>query len=522
MKPAARWFSRAMAPSGLVVATLVAASLAAASLAACGTAVREEPMAPTTGDELAVAEAPPPRPRQEPPASGPSRDVQFPAIARAQTGSGLELNTVPFGDLPLVYLRLVIRSGGASDPADLPGLARMVANMMKEGTRTRTSAQLAEEIDHLGANLHVGADSENVYVMVSALSEHLDQAMGILADLTMNPRFEETELRRLKRRELDRLALASQQPRHLVRRTFYRELYGNHPYAHVDTTPEAIERISRGDLASWHRTHVVPNNSFLVAAGDVRPEQLQQAAERAFRGWRARAVPSVQYPPLPERSAREVVVVDRPESVQSMIYVGNLAIARNDAAYVPLTVANQVLGGSAASRLFMDLRERRSLTYGAYSAVQESAQVAPFIAFASVRNEVTERAMAGFMEHLEQIVAEAPPEPELRDAQRFLSDSFPLNIETAGRIASMVEELREFGLPDDYWDGYRSSIREVTPTQAHAAARQYIRPAHALIVAVGRAAAIVEPLRRYGPVRVVDLAGNEVTRFPALEPDARP
>jgi zinc protease len=518
VKPA---LTRSLGASSLSIVAVLAA------LGGCGgPPPAEEPGSETAGNATAgnataaevIRETPP---RQEPPPSGPARDVEFPAIQRAQTTSGLELNTVQFGDLPLVYLRLTIRSGGATDPAEMPGLARMVANMLKEGTRTRTSAQLAEEIDFLGAHLQVGSDSENLYVMVSALSEHLDQAMALLADLTMNPRFAETELRRLARRELDRLALSSQQPRYLVRRTFYREIYGNHPYADTDTNPEAIQRISRRDLASWHRAHVVPNNSFLVAVGDVRPEQLQQAAERAFRGWRARTVPEVQFPPVPERTAREVVVVDRPESVQSVIYVGNLALARNDADYVPLTVANQVLGGSAASRLFMDLRERRSLTYGAYSAVAESAQVAPFIAFASVRNEVTEQAMAGFMEHLDQVVAAAPPEEELRHAQRFLSDSFPLNIETAGRIASMVEELREFGLPDDYWDGYRSSIRAVTPEQAHAAARQYIRPDRALIVAVGQASSIVEPLRRYGPVRVVDVNGSEVARFPALEAEAQ-
>lgn len=491
-----------------------------ATLVGCGSPPPAEPTAETAGDETTAEVVPETRPREAPPPSGTARDVQFPTIARAQTGSGLELNTVQFGDLPLVYLRLTVRSGGATDPADMPGLAQMVANMLKEGTRTRTSAQLAEEIDFLGAHLQVGSDAENLYIMVSALSEHLDQAMALLADLATSPRFAETELQRLKRRELDRLALSSQQPRYVVRRTFYRELYGSHPYANVDTTPQAVERISRTDLVNWHRAHVVPNNSFLVAVGDVQPAQVQQAAERAFRSWRARPVPETQYAPAPERTAREVVVVDRPESVQSVIYVGNLAIARNDPAYVPLTVANQVLGGSAASRLFMDLRERRSLTYGAYSSLAESAQIAPFIAFASVRNEVTEQAMAGFMEHLDQIVATAPPQEELVHAQRFLSDSFPLNIETAGRIASMVEELREFGLPDDYWDGYRTSIRAVTPEQAHQAAQRYIRPDRALIVAVGRASSIVEPLRRYGPVRVVDVNGNEVARFPALEASA--
>jgi zinc protease len=487
------------------------------ALSGCGGSVPPPVAAPESAPPPEVAaQEPAAPPRQEPPASGPARDVRMPTIVRAQTRSGLELDTVRFGDLPLVYLRLVVRSGSASDPADLPGLAQTVANMLKEGTRTRTSAQLAEEIDFLGAVLEVDADSEQLYVAITALSEHLERAMTLLADIATSPRFAEDELARLKRRELDRLALSQQQPRYLAYRTFYGELYGSHPYARIDATPASIERMTRAELARWHRTHVVPNNSFLIAVGDVQPEQLQQTAERAFRAWRPGTVPETQYAAPPARTAREVIVVDRPESVQSMIYVGNLAIARNDPAFVPLTVANQVLGGSAASRLFMDLRERRSLTYGAYSRVAESVQVAPFIASASVRNEVTEQAMAGFMEHLDQIVAEAPPEAELRDAERYLSDSFPLQIETTARIAYMVEELRAYGLPDDYWDTYRTSIRAVTPAQAHEAARAYIQPERALVVAVGRASAIVEPLRRYGPVRVIDVSGNEVARFPAL------
>jgi zinc protease len=142
-------------------------------------------------------------------------------------------------------------------------------------------------------------------------------------------------------------------------------------------------------------------------------------------------------------------------------------------------------------------------------------QIGPFTAFAAVRNEVTQQAMAGFMEHLERIVRDAPPAAELTDAKRYLSDSFPLDIETAGRVASMVDVLRIFNLPDDYWGTYRTSIGQVTPAQAHAAAREYIHPERVLIVAVGKAADIVGPLRRYGPVRVIDNNGRDVNRFPA-------
>ena len=341
--------------------------------------------------------------------------------------------------------------------------------------------------------------------------------MEILADVVRNPRFAPGELRRLKARELDRLRLSEQQPRYLARRTIYRELYGEHPYAHIDTNPDAVGRISRSDLVRWHRANVVPSNSFLVAVGNVDPAAVQASAEEHFHGWRDRTVSEPQYTAPPERTGREVVIVDRPSSQQSTIYVGNLALARNSPDYIPLLVANQVLGGSAASRLFMDLRERRSLTYGAYSAVGERAQVAPFVAYARVRNEVTEQAVSGFMEHLTRIAAEEAPAEEVHNAQRFLSDSFQLKIETASRVTFMVQELRSFGLPDDYWDGYRSAIRAVTPSQAHAAAARYIRPDTAVIVAVGRAADIVEPLRHYGPVRVIDTDGAPVSTFEALE-----
>jgi Zn-dependent M16 (insulinase) family peptidase len=209
------------------------------------------------------------------------------------------------------------------------------------------------------------------------------------------------------------------------------------------------------------------------------------------------------------------VLVDRPESVQSVILVSNIALARTSPDYVPLLVANQVLGGSAASRLFMDLRERQSLTYGAYSSVEEGLQPQPFRASAAVRNEVTAQALKAFFEHLDRITTEPAAESELADAKRLLVDSFPLHIETPGEIAGLVSDLRTYGFPDNYWDGFRSQIQAVTPQQALAAAKQYIRPSSGLVVVVGRAAAVRETLASYGAVKVFDTDGKLVVATPA-------
>jgi zinc protease len=456
------------------------------------------------------------RPREAPPPSGQRRDIAFPDVARATLPNGLEVNTVEWHQLPVVYIRLVVRSGGETDPDRIPGLSELVAQMLREGTRQRSSAELAEAIEFLGADMSTSADAENVELVFRAMRGHLDEAMQIVAEVATEPAFSGAELEKLRRRELDRLALSARNPSWLVRREFYARLYGEHPYANVDTTEEAVRRVRRNDLSRWHRTHFVPSNAFLVVTGDVTPDEVQRISAEAFGDWRGRPVQSAERPAPPERSEREIVVVDRPGSAQSVIVAGNLAIDRRDDAWIPLEVANQVLGGSAASRLFMDLRERRSLTYGAYSTIHPRIDVGPFVASTSVRTDVTADALTALLEHLDRIVSEAPSSSEIEDASRFLADSFPLRIDTPANIAHMVESLRVFGLPDDYYDQYRSRVQAVTPEGALVAARESIHPEQALVVIVGEASAIAESLRPYGAVTVVDAEGRVTQRLAAL------
>jgi len=482
-------------------------------VAACGGSSTQTPGAQnTTPANATTVEVQPTPAKQAPPASGERRDVKFPAIARATTASGLELNTVEIKTLPIVKIRLVVRSGSASDPEGLPGVASLTASMLKEGTKKKSSVKLAEAVDFLGASLAVGNDEDSFAVDFQALSEHFDIAMDLLAEVALQPAFAQSELDKLKKRELARLSLQSQDPHFLAAREFRKALYGAHPYAHIDTTQAVVKKVKVTDLARWHKAAFVPGNAFLVVTGDVSPDRVKAGAERAFGKWTGKvtvaAAPAA--PALP--ASRSVYIVDRPESVQSMIYYGNLALPRSDAGYIPLTVVNQVLGGSASSRLFMDLREKRSLTYGAYSDFDDFVQVAPFAATAAVRTEVTAEAIAAFTEHLDRIVKEPASEAELANAKRYLTDRFPLRIETAGKIAGLVAELREFNLPDDYWDHFRGAIEGVSAQAALEAAQRYIRPSQAALVVVGKAAAFKPALEAYGPVTVVDTDGNVLVK----------
>jgi zinc protease len=487
--------------------------LCALALAACGGATSQQPPATTPGSGTTVeiervavpAKAPPP-------ASGTRTEARFPAIARAQTASGLELNTVPLHQLPIVTIKLVVRGGSASDPEGMPGVAQLTASMLKEGTYKKSSAKLAEAVDFLGAQLGVGSGHDTLVIHFQALAEHFDTALDLIAEIALQPAFAQDELDKLKKRELARLSLQSQDPHFLAARELRKALYGKHPYASVDTTPAVVRKIKRQDLMRWHKRAFTPGNAFLVVTGDVTPERVQAGADRAFAKWTGKSAalaPSVEPPVATQRS---VVIVDRPESVQSMIYYGNLALPRADKDFIPLTVANQVLGGSASSRLFMDLREKRSLTYGAYSDVDELVQIGPFAASAAVRTEVTAEAIAAFTEHLERITKEKVGQAEISDAKRYLTDRFPLRIDTAGKIASLVVELRQFGLPDSYWDSFRDAIEGVSPEAALAAAQRYIRPAQSTLVVVGKAAAFKPALDAYGPVTVVDTDGNIVVQ----------
>jgi len=469
---------------------------------------RTQPSSPRVGEPPTEPSAIVEEKRESPPAAGTPKDIHFPPIRREHTVNGLEINTVELKQLPLLEIQLVINSGTAADPAKLPGLSKLVADMLKEGTTRRSSARLAEAIDYLGARLSITSGQENIYIKMRAMSEHLNQAMSLLAEIAMRPRFSPAELYKLKKRELNRLALKSQNPNFLAVREFFKSVYGDHPYSNVDATPETVKRVTPGHLKTWHRLHFAPNNAFLVVVGDAPSDTVLQAANRCFRGWGKRRVRDSDYPEPPVRKQRQVIIVDRPQSVQSVIYLGNLALERSNPDYVSLLVANEVLGGSATSRLFSDLRERRGLTYGTYSHVSEKVKIAPFTVYAAVRNEGTEEAIKALMAHLDTIVKETIPNDELTDMKQYLVDSFPLQIDTSNKIAELVTDLRIFGLPDDYWDTFRTQISQVTSDQAQKAAARYIQPQQAVIVVVGKALDIKDALAAYGSVTIVDTNGS--------------
>ena len=451
---------------------------------------------PTTGDGTTspqnTAQNTPP-PRVDPPTPGPARDVHLPPVRRTQLANGLEVNTVEYHTLPVLHVRLIVRAGASTDPQNLPGLAAFTGDMLKEGTRTKTSAQIAEAIEFVGGSIDVSTGPDFTSIAVSVLKDHAETAFTLLGEVLTQPSFPAVEIDKLRRRELDRLHRAQRDPAWLGRRTFYSALYGaNHPYGRYDTTPEALGRINRNEIVNYHRARYVAGNMTLTVVGDVQPANLDALLGRTLGQVRRGTAPAPTFPAMPELAARQIYLVNRPDSAQSVIRIGNPSLRRRDEDYVPFSVVNQSLGGGASSRLFMDLRELRSLTYGAYANTTDNVEVGAWVSAGSVRTPATGDALHAFLRHIECAATEAAPDAEMAQTRSYLIDSFPLSIETPGNIADLVASLRSYGLPDDYYDQYRTRVAQVDGTGALAIAQRYIHPDKAIIVVVGTADAPVQ------------------------------
>ena len=277
------------------------------------------------------------------------------------------------------------------------------------------------------------------------------------------------------------------------------------PYANYELVPSEIAKITPAIVKDFHRRFYVPKNATVVIAGDVEPEAATALAERVFGGWAGADPPKVEFPAATKETRRHVIVANRPKSVQSDVFVVGLGPARNSAEWPQIRVANQIVGGGVASRLFLDVREQRSLAYSAYSRILELAHgEQPVVAYAGTETSKTGLAVQGLLENLEKVSRAGVTPQETETARRYLSDIFAIRMETIGAIADLVVEADTLGLPDGYWDTYRAAVRSVGPAEAGSAAGKVFHADRAIVVVAGDADAIVPALSHFGEVTVVD------------------
>jgi predicted Zn-dependent peptidase len=439
------------------------------------------------------------------PASGTPKESPFPKVARAKLGSGMGLDVVTASALPIVHLRLLVRAG--SGASGTPGVGELTAEMLKAGgTRALASAELLRRVETMGTSLGVSVDGDRTVISLAVTKDLLPDALALLGQTVREPRFDEGELAKLEARSSDAADDAARSSGTWTATWLvFREIFGAaHPYGTYALLPSMIRRIEGAQIRDFHRRFYVPAATTLVLAGDVDEATARKLADKAFGTWRgAAATPIAVAPPKPV--TRKVVVAHRPKSVQSDVFVAMLAPARKSDAWASVRVANHVLGGGVASRLFSDVREQRSLAYRTNAQILELAHgPQPVVLYAGTQTAKTAQAVTGLLENATRIVSSPPTQAETETARRYLSDVFAVRMETLGAIADMVVTQEALGLPERTWDDYRSQLRATTAEEAARAAKSLYAADDALIVVAGDAEHIASSLATFGDVFVVD------------------
>lgn len=411
--------------------------------------------------------------------------------------------------VPLVSYRLAFLCGDIHDPADAIGITSAMASMLTEGTQNYTSLALAEKIERIGASLSANASADFTAISASALSLYRDEVLHLIAEIIFHPTFPESELDLYRRNTIEHLKFQRSQPGFLANEQAARLVYGPHPYSRVSPGADDIQRLDRGALQKFHEQTLVPNNALLIAIGDLDREEFLKQVNDEFGGWQRRELDSSGLVQIPKRSKRILTIVDRPGSAQANIVLANTALRRRDPDYFPVSVMNQILGAGASSRVFMNLREEKGYTYGAYTRFDMKIFAGDFEATAEVRTAVTGDSLKEFFYELDRIHNEKATEEELDDAKNFLTGVFPIRAETQEGLTGLVVNQELYDLSDDYLQSYRDNINAVTLDDVLAAAKKYVRPDEAAIVIVGDAAEVLPQARKFADdVEIFDTEGR--------------
>jgi predicted Zn-dependent peptidase len=444
-----------------------------------------------------------------PPPAGPIRPTQLPPIRETTLPNGVQLLVVESHKLPVLSVNLAFRAGDFSNPAGKEGLAGMTASLLTKGGGTRTAEQVSEAIEGVGGTIGAGTGPDVLSVNVNGLSTDKELIFGLLGDAVARPTFDPKEVDLARTQLLSVLRLQNSNPAAIGARIFNRALYGSLPYG-KSSTPASVQSITRDDILGFYRDRIRPRGALLVVAGDIDLATATRLANAAFKGWTGSpvAAPALGTPVAPAKT--EIILVDRPSSVQANILVGYPAFAAADPREYALTVADRVLGGGAHARLFTILREQKSWTYGAYSSISDTRGIGDFTAAVQARNDVADSALVELLTQMNRIRSEPISAREFADAKNAITGSYPLDLETARQLASAIASARLNGLPANYVTTYRNRIAAVTPAAVQAALKSVVRPNGALVVVVGDAGLLRDRLAKIAPVRVVNPDGTPV------------
>lgn len=448
------------------------------------------------------------RARDLPPVVPPPEEITFRMPAVHQLANGLRIVLIERHDAPIVRLYAIIEVGAEADPPGLPGTASMVAGLLPEGTKHRTAYQIAQAIDQAGGSIDTGAGWDQSYANISVLSSHTELAFDLMSDLLVHPAFAPDEVERIRKQTLSALDVVNQDPSYVADMVLRRMLFAGTDYAHSeDGTRDSIERVTRKQLVNFHHRYYVPSRTILAVAGDITEADCITLAKHFLGDWKN--VPGATPPPGSEPrppQERQVIVINKPDAVQTEIRVANLGVPRSSPDYFALAIANQVLGGPAANRLFYTLRTRQGLVYGASSDLDCYSTLGGWVAKTSTRSAETVKATEMVLDEISRLRDHPVQQWEMQNARDYLVGHEALQFESASQVINQVLEAMLYHLPPEYWTEFPKRVRALTADDVLAATRKYLNPADDIIVLVGNVAAFKDSLNKLGAARVIPIA----------------
>ncbi|WP_224366570.1 M16 family metallopeptidase [Hyalangium versicolor] len=439
---------------------------------------------------------------KELPAFGADKPLPVPKILKSTTPEGLTVWLVPREGFPKVTVILAARGGTAADPKGKEGLTSLLASTLSEGTATRTSRQIAEELQAVGGSLQVEAADDAIYLQADGLASGADTVLSVVADVARNASFPAQEVALAKANALQDLQVKSSQPQFLAQKTFAEAVFGKHPYHVVSPTAAVISGATPEVLKKEFSRRFRPDGALLVIAGAFDAEAVSQAVTKSFGGWKGSGSAPAATPQVPAPKGREILFVSRPGSVQSVIMIGRVGVHASDPAYFPSLVANTVFGGGFAGRLMENIREDKGYSYSPWSNLSSYQQGGALQVNVQVRNEVTAATLLELIYELDRMGATDVTAEDLQTAQRVATGRYLLNTQSQWSVAYVLATNWVKGLPPEFLGEYVPKVNAVTSAQIREAGKKLFASSSQTVVVVGDDKVKAE-LEQFGPVRVV-------------------
>jgi zinc protease len=458
----------------------------------------------------------PPLDRSIRPQPGPAPVIKIGTYESFELPNGLKVYVVENHKIPRLTYSLILDYDPIFE-GDLAGYSDFAGQLMRTGTTTRSKDQIDEAIDNIGASLNTASDGINA----SCLTRHNEELLAIMSDILLNANFKAEELEKIRTQTLSGLEAEKNDPKAISARVNSVVVYGpTHPYG-LSANEESVKKITLEKCNEFYHTYFKPNIAYLAIVGDISVEQARPLVEKYFSAWQKGEVPQARYmsPKAPAKTT--VVMVDRPNAVQSTInvtYPVDLKPGSPDEIKVKLT--NSILGGGTF-RLFNNLREKHGWTYGAYSSLQSDKLTARFNASAEVRNPVTDSSFTEILSEMGRIRTEPVPDDELNMVRNFMMGNFGRSLENPATVANFALNTARYNLPKDYYANYLTNLASLTAADVQLTAQKYIRPDNSYLIAVGKAEDLVPKLKKFaksGDILYYDTEGNLYDPSKKLKP----